>query len=86
VAGKYNVQLARSARKELESLDKSIVVRIFARLVALSDDPRPPGCKKLRGANDLWRVRVGDYRVIYAISDRERVVDVSAIHHRSDAY
>ena len=70
----------------MEALDKSNVARIFARLAALEDNPRPPGCKKLRGANDQWRVRVGDYRIIYAISDRERIVDVSAIRHRREAY
>jgi mRNA interferase RelE/StbE len=86
VAGKYKVQLARSARKELEALDKSIVGRIVKRLTGLEDNPRPPGCKKLRGANDQWRVRASDYRIVYSILGRERIVDVSGIRHRSEAY
>ncbi|MEI6084420.1 MAG: type II toxin-antitoxin system RelE/ParE family toxin [Verrucomicrobiota bacterium] len=49
-------------------------------------NPRPPGCKKLKGYHDLWRVRLGDYRVIYSIDDRARAVDVNAVRHRSEAY
>ncbi len=48
--------------------------------------PRPSRCRKLRGTNNLWRIRVGDYRVIYAVSDDERLVDVRVVRHRSDAY
>ncbi len=60
--------------------------RIIWRIEALASNPRPPGCVKLRGADDLWRIRVGDYRVIYSIDDGARIVDISAVRHRSDAY
>jgi mRNA interferase RelE/StbE len=56
------------------------------RIEGLSTEPRPPGCRKLVGANNLWRIRVGDYRVIYSIDDPRRRVDVNAVRHRSDAY
>ncbi|HEX5138271.1 MAG TPA: type II toxin-antitoxin system RelE/ParE family toxin [Planctomycetota bacterium] len=52
----------------------------------LGSDPRPAGCRKLHAADDLWRVRIGDYRVIYSIDDSKRRVDVNAVRHRSDAY
>ena len=56
------------------------------RIGKLSEDPRPSGCVKLSGPNDLWRIRIGDYRVVYAISDPKRTVDVSIVRHRKDVY
>ena len=82
----YSVVFARSARRELERLDAGVARRILSRIEALGSNPRPPGCVKLQGANDLWRIRVGDYRTVYSIDDRARVVDISAVRHRSDAY
>jgi mRNA interferase RelE/StbE len=82
----YSITFARSARKELESLDASVVRRIFPKIEALAEGPRPKGCRKVRGEKNLWRIRVGDYRVIYAIYDDNRVVDIVAVRHRSVAY
>jgi mRNA interferase RelE/StbE len=82
----YAVTFARSARKELESLEAKLVQRIWTKIEAFTTDSRPTGCKKLVGTNDLWRIRVGEYRVIYTIDDRSRVVDVVAVRHRRDAY
>lgn len=82
----YSVTFARSARKELQALDPPIGQRILARIEALSASPRPRGCKKLRGSTDLWRIRVGSYRVIYRIDDAQEVVDVSVVRHRRDVY
>jgi mRNA interferase RelE/StbE len=82
----YSVVFARSARRELEQLDALIARRIISRIEALGSNPRTPGCVKLQGANDLWRIRVSDYRVIYSTDDRSHVVDISAVRHRSDAY
>jgi mRNA interferase RelE/StbE len=82
----YSVTFARSARRELERLPSSIGRRIFDRIEALTKAPRPPGVIKLQGSKNLWRMRVGDYRVIYSIDDDARAVDISAIRHRRDAY
>lgn len=82
----YAITFARSARKELESLDASVVNRIFPRIEALAKEPRPRGCRKLHGEESLWRIRVGNYRVVYAIYDEDQVVDVIAVGHRSKAY
>ena len=82
----YAVVVARSARQELERLEIRVARRIVARMEALTMNPRPPGCRKLQGAEDLWRIRIGDYRIIYAIDDDRRVVDIGAVRHRRDAY
>jgi len=82
----YAVVFARSARKELQNLDPQVARRILKQVEALVTDPRPSGVVKLEGAADLWRIRVGQWRVVYRVSDRERLVDVIAVRHRSDAY
>jgi len=82
----YSVVFARSASKELRSLDSKVALRILKRVEALSKNPRPPGVVKLEGATDLWRIRAGEWRVVYRIADRERIVDVIAVRHRREAY
>jgi mRNA interferase RelE/StbE len=82
----YAVTFARSARRELEALDRPLVARVFKRIEALTGNPRPAGCRKLVGQVNLWRIRIGDYRLIYEVDDGKRVVDVVAVRHRSDAY
>ncbi len=62
------------------------MTRIVPRLEQLATEPRPPGCKKLRGGDKEWRIRIGDYRVVYEIDDDARAVDVTRIAHRSEVY
>ena len=82
----YQVIFARSARQELEELPRRVAERILARIETLAENPRPRGCRKLQGSSQLWRVRVGEYRVIYAIDDNKHTVDIVVIRHRSEAY
>ena len=82
----YDVRFARSARKELERLDDAVVNRIFPRIESLAKTPRPVGCRKLRSAQDLWRIRIGDYRVVYLVDDAARVVEIRAVGDRKDVY
>jgi len=82
----YHIAFARSARKELESLSAKLVQRIFPTIEDLAREPRPKGCKKLATEKNLWRIRVGDYRVIYAIDDDKEAIDIIAVRHRSKAY
>jgi mRNA interferase RelE/StbE len=82
----YAITFARSARKELEKLDPENVKRIFPVIEALIQNPRPRLCKKLSGLQNLWRIRIGDYRLIYQISDKQKAVDIVAIRHRREAY
>jgi len=63
----YTITFAQSARRELECLSAKVVSRIFPKIEALAQNPRPPGCRKIQGFEDLWRIRVGDYRVIYHV-------------------
>jgi len=84
--GEYNITFARSARKELERLDSLLVSTIFPRIEKLASNPRPRGVRKLQGEQNLWRIRIGDYRVIYGVDDRTQQVDIIAVRHRNDAY
>lgn len=82
----YRVAFKSSAEKELFHLPENISARIFPRIKALATDPRPHGSKKLRGGTDEWRIRVGDYRVVYTIDDEIRKVEVTRIAHRREVY
>ena len=82
----YQITFAKSARKQLQALDRALALRVIRSIEALAVAPRPAGCVKLEGGVGLWRIRVGDYRVIYEIDDDRRRLDVSAVRHRRDAY
>ncbi len=83
---RYKVALTSSAAKELQKLPNQLVTRIFSRIETLAGSPRPPGCKKMRGGDREWRVRIGDYRVVYTIDDAALLVEVTRIRHRKDVY
>jgi mRNA interferase RelE/StbE len=70
----------------LESLDASLVKRIFPKIAALSMQPRPSGCLKLTDEENLWRIRAGDYRVVYEIDDDSEIVKIVHVRHRSKVY
>jgi mRNA interferase RelE/StbE len=82
----YTVEIKPSARKELEALPNQILARVIAKIEALADNPRPAGCKKLKGFKDQWRIRVGDWRFVYIINDTARLVSVTRIAHRREVY
>ena len=82
----YRVLLERGAEKDLTRLSTGIHDRVIAVIQGLATNPRPPGCRKLAGSKLDWRVRVGDYRVVYEIDDRIRVVRVNRVRHRREVY
>lgn len=82
----YSVVFARAASKELRALDSPVALRILKRIESLSGNPRPAGVVKLEGATDLWRIRIGEWRVIYRVADDDHLVDVIAVRHRREAY
>ena len=82
----YSVKVKPTARKELEALPDNVLARVVRKLEALAETPRPAGCKKLKGYKDQWRVRIGDWRVVYIIDDAARVVSVTRIAHRREVY
>ena len=82
----YRVAFAASAEKELHGLDAKVIARIISRLENLATAPRPPGCKKLKGGDSQWRIRVGNYRIVYEIDDTARMIDITRIAHRREVY
>jgi mRNA interferase RelE/StbE len=81
----YSVFIKPSAAKELEALPPNDLERIVSRIQALSTDPRPPGCVKISG-QERYRIRQGDYRMVYSVDDEQRTVLVVKIGHRKDVY
>ena len=63
-----------------------MIARIVPRLEGLAANPRPPGCRKLKGGDAEWRIRVGDWRVVYTIDDQKLLVEVTRIRHGSEVY
>jgi mRNA interferase RelE/StbE len=82
----YRVIIPKPVQKQLNNLPQKIRSRLLADIRLLKDDPRPNGVKKLKGYEDTYRIRVGNYRVIYEIKDREMIVLVLNSIHRKDAY
>lgn len=83
---RFTVRFSPSATKELEALPAEIQERVERAVVPLADNPRPLGSRKLKGADNQYRIRVGRYRVIYEIHEKEVVVLIVRISHRKDAY
>lgn len=81
----YTVVLSRKAEKALKKLPASMQPRIVELLENLQENPRPDGVKKLTD-RDAWRMRIGDYRVVYTIHDKQLIVVVIKIAHRREAY
>lgn len=83
----YSIFFKETARKELLALPKKILNKVAVAIDGLAENPRPTGVKKLKGQGEnLWRIRVGDYRVIYLIDDAVRIVNVRKIGNRRDVY
>jgi len=81
----YAVFILRRAQKELAQLPAAVYEQAKETIRTLGEEPRPPGCKKLTG-REGWRIRIGDYRIIYEIDDARSVVTVLDIGHRRDIY
>lgn len=82
----YRVELVPEAVEALASFPKKVQRQIARRIDALADDPRPPGSKRLEGGQDIWRLRSGDYRVLYQIREKALLVLVIRIGHRREIY
>lgn len=85
-SGPFTVEYESRAVKELAKLDKPVARRLITAIDALSADPRPSGVRPLVGYPNLWRIRVGEYRVVYTIKDTELVVLALRVAHRSTVY
>ena len=81
----YKIEIKKSAAKEISKLPKVVIKRIVNKIQALSEDPRPNGCKKLSGA-EKYRIRIGVYRVLYSIVDEKLVIYIVKVGHRKEIY
>ncbi len=81
----YHLSIPRRVNRCMERLSSEIYDRVDAAILALADNPRPSGCTRLKGREE-WRVRVGDYRIVYAIDDDRRLVEILKVAHRRDVY
>lgn len=81
----YKVELRRNVQKSLDGIPAQERHRITSTLLELEQDPRPRGIEKIRGT-ELWRIREGDYRLVYHVDDEEKIVTVVRIGHRRDVY
>lgn len=74
------------ARRQIKALDRSMLIRIMPRIGQLAHVPRPQGCVKLAGYDSLWRIRIGDYRVVYEVDDEQERIEVTIVAHRRESY
>ena len=82
----YSVEFAPSAARDFQKLPREVQHRLTRAIDTLGANPRPRGAKKLQGRDDVWRIRAGDYRIIYEIQERRLVVMVVRVAHRREAY
>lgn len=82
----YRIEFAPKAGRQFKALERSLQVRLGRRIDSLAENPRPHGIKKLSGEEELYRLRVGDYRIIYQIQEKRLIVLVVGVGHRADVY
>ena len=82
----YRIEVSATAEHQIRKLPRADQVRVVRVIRALSTDPRPPGCRKLSGYDDVFRVRISRYRVLYSIEDRRLVIIVLKVGDRKDVY
>ncbi|BFU88869.1 MAG: hypothetical protein NTAFB01_00560 [Nitrospira sp.] len=82
----YSIVIKRSAEKELKAIPPGDLQRVVDRIRGLAQQPRPSGCEKLSGESERYRIRQGDYRIVYSIDDAARLVEVVKIGHRREVY
>ncbi len=83
---RYSIEISRTAEKQLKKLNRDDQRRVVKAIVALADDPHPRGSRKLTGCEDVFRIRVGQYRVLYSVSGKKLVIIILKIGHRKDVY
>jgi mRNA interferase RelE/StbE len=82
----YQIDWKKSALRELKRLDRQTIPRIISAVSALSENPYPPGVKKLHGGESTYRIRIGDYRVIYEVFSNHLIIEIARVRHRRDVY
>ena len=82
----YELHIERNAEKDLNKLEKTLFIEIATKIKRLADNPHPHGSKKITGAQNDWRLRIGDYRVLYEIDNKTKTIKIMRVKHRREAY
>ncbi len=82
----YKILIEKKVKSELDRISRKDLLKIFEHISALKIEPRPLGTRKLRDSENLWRIRIGDYRVVYEINDKGKIIIILRIKHRKDVY
>ncbi len=82
----YDIYIEKAAERDLRKLPAADFERIIPHLKSLAEDARPPGTRKISGTEHDWRIRVGTYRIIYELNEKEKVVNILRIRHRREVY
>jgi mRNA interferase RelE/StbE len=82
----YKIELSSTAEKQIKKLQKDDQVRVMRSALGLSRDPRPHGCRKMKGFDNIYRIRVGVFRVIYSVEEKRIVVVILKVGHKKDVY
>ncbi len=83
---KYDVRIKKNVTKKIKKIPKNYIPKIYSSIKSLSENPRPDNCKKLQGPNEIYRIRIGVYRLLYSIDDTIQIVDIEKLMHRQDGY
>ena len=82
----YDIYLESAAERDLKRLSPAVFRRLIEHIRSLAENPRPAGCHKIVASRSDWRIRVGDYRVIYEIDEKAHTIKVMRVRHRREAY
>ena len=82
----YKVAIEQRVYEDLDKIPSKEVDKIYKKIIQLEDNPRPSGSQKLKSRDDRYRIRQGDYRIVYTINDLEKIVGVVLVRHRKDVY
>ena len=82
----YKIEVAKGVKKDLKNLPKKDLLKIAILIESLASEPYPDGCKKLKGVDELYRVRQGDYRILYSVKNKVLTVLILKVAHRSKVY
>ena len=82
----YRVEYRASVDRDLRNLPRAVQQRVATKILALADESRPTGCVKLTGYSNLYRLRVGDYRIVYEVHDKDSLVIIVLVAHRREVY
>ncbi len=82
----YRIEVSATAEKQLKKLGREDRIGVLRAVQALADEPRPSGCRKIQGYDDVYRIRIGRYRALYSIDGRRVIITVLKVAHRRDVY